>query len=280
MAALNEGELQAFVYHAQAQGCNMFRVGAQTDGWAGHPALYLDAAAGPMVFSDEWRDNLARLLDVTARIPDTYLQLIPTFTHKHEGYQRNLRITEEVVAMVLAEGYQHVVWEAFNEYRHPITHDSITTRSVGQLLRYLKTTGLPVGADVSGGRRGKWVGEYPRELLPLVDYVAFHPPRNDWNGNTCVPERPDYWQLRKTVNSYPGKPVWIDEPTCFISDESKARYGITSLHGHYALCGGKTEQARKKHIADYMWDVEHAGGIWFTHASWLFECRYLGWMPN
>jgi hypothetical protein len=197
MAALTENELVAFVYHAQSLGCQIFRVGAQTDGWAGHTALYLDAAAGPMVFSDEWRENLKRLLDVTARIPDVYLQLIPTFTHKHEGYQRNLRITEEVVAIVQAEGYQHIVWEAFNEYKHPITHKTITTQSVGQLLRYLRTTGLPVGTDVSGGHGSEWVGEYPRSLLPLVDYVAFHPPRNN---SKCESIRPDYWQLRKTVS--------------------------------------------------------------------------------
>jgi hypothetical protein len=262
----------------------MFRVGAQTDGWAGHPALYLAASAGPKVFTPEWENAVRRLLDVSSRIPGVYLQLIPTFTHKHQGDKYCMKLTKEVVKIQQAGSdddptpYKHIVWEAYNEYRHPIA--TVTERGVADILRYLKSsTDLPVGTDSSGGRRGKWVGEYPRSLLPLVDYVAFHPPRNDWHGDYCKSIRPDYWALRKTVNSY-GKPVWFDEPTCFISDESKQIYGINYLHGHYALCGGKTENARKKFITDYMWDVENAGGVWFTHATWLFECRRLGWLPQ
>ncbi len=288
MAALTEPELTAFVYHAQAKGCNIFRVGAQTDGWAGHDALYqqagLRASAGATVFSKQWELNLKQLLDVTSRIPGVYLQLIPTFTHKNEGLERVMRIIKEVVKIQQAGSdddatpYKHIVWEAMNEYHHPISVHR--ERNVAKMLKYLKDkTGLPVGTDYPGTRRyAKWVPDYPEELLPLVDYVAFHPPRNDWQGQKCETIRPDYWQLRKMVRRY-NKPVWLDETTCYISDASKSLYNIVE-HGHYANCGRGTEAQRKKIIKDYMWDTEHAGAVWFTHALWLFECRNLGWLPQ
>lgn len=282
-AALTESGLLAFIHHVKAEGCDIIRVGAQTDGWANTSALYLQASVGPPVLSAAWKENLKRLLDVTSRIDGISLQLIPTFTHKHEGFQRCMEITREVVAIQQAGSeddptpYRHIVWEAMNEYKHPLSR--VSRDQVAKLLGYLKSeTGLPVGTDSSGGHGAKWIGEYRPELLPLVDYVAFHPPRNDMHDGKCTSIRPDYWQLLKTIHSY-GKPVWIDEPTCYISDDSKDLYGI-SWSGHYALCGGGTEAARQKFIKDYMWDVEHAGGVWFTHATWLFECRRLGWLPN
>jgi hypothetical protein len=287
MANLDEQELLAFVYHAQSLGCEIFRVGAQTDGWAGHVAIYLAEAAGPAVGTAAWRENIVRLFDVTSRVPGVYLQVIPTFTHKHESFQRNMQIAKSVVAIQQAGSpddptpYRHIVWEAWNEVKHPITHDSNRKMSnIKKMLAYLKNeTGLPVGTDYDLARGEDWVGEYPRTLVDHVDYIALHPPRNDWHGSKCKNIRPSYWQIRKTVNRYAGKPVWIEEPTCYISDESKADFGITT-HGHYALCGGGTEQQRQKVIGDYMWDTEKAGAVWFTHASWLFSCRKLGWLPQ
>ncbi|MHA2265459.1 MAG: hypothetical protein ACXAEN_23975 [Candidatus Thorarchaeota archaeon] len=283
-AALNEQELVALVAHNQAAGCRIMRVGAQTDGWETTSALYLLEAVGPPVLTAEWEVQLEQLLDVTARM-GMALQLIPTFTHKHEHFDRNLKITKRVVGIQQAGSeddptpYKHIVWEAWNEVKHPITHSTNRDFSnIKQMLTYLKnTTGLPVGTDydVSGGRHD-WTGEYPRTLLNYVDYIAFHPPRNDMD-NGCEDIRPTLRELRRTVNSY-SKPVWIDEPTCYISDESKSRYGITKS-GHYSYCGGKTETARRKHIGDYAWDTEQAGAIWFSHTSWGFAGRRLGWLP-
>jgi hypothetical protein len=267
-AALTEPELTAFIYHGLAGGCNMFRlaggcnmfrVGAQTDGWAGHEALYLAASAGPKVFTPEWENAVRRLLDVSSRIPGVYLQLIPTFTHKHQGDKYCMKLTREVVKIQQAGSdddptpYKHIVWEAYNEYRHPIA--TVTERGVADILRYLKSsTDLPVGTDSSGGRRGKWVGEYPRSLLPLVDYVAFHPPRNDWHGDYCKSIRPDYWALRKTVNSY-GKPVWFDEPIMLFA---AARRKTPARNSSPIICG-----------------MSRMPG-----ACGLFECRRLGWLPQ
>jgi hypothetical protein len=282
-ANLTESELTAFISHIQGK-CDMLRTGAQTDGWRGMGAPYLEASVGPRFFTPEWQANLERFLDVTARM-GINVQLIPTFTHKQAGYARCMEITKRVVEIQQAGSdddptpYRHIVWSAVNEWKHPIS--KLNRGNVIELLRYLKReTGLAVGADMSGGTggRGGWIGEYDSVLLPFVDYVAFHPPRYRMFGdNGCESRRPNYWDLRKTVARH-LKPVWIDEPTCFISDASKALYGI-ERSGHYALCGGGTEDQRKKHIRDYKWNVEHAGAIWFTHATWLFECRRLGWLP-
>jgi hypothetical protein len=276
-AALTEPELVSLISHLQANGCRIMRTGAQTDGWKDHKALYLAASAGPTVFSLEWEENLKRLLDVTARM-GIGVQLIPTFTHKHEGYDRCIKITNAVINIQQAGSvddprpYEHIVWSAMNEYRHVTSEVSV--RQVAKLLQLLKSrTGLPVGADAT---MRSTRGEYPSELLPLVDYVAFHPARNKMDETRCLSVRPDYWALRATVNHY-NKPVWFDEPTCYISDASKSLYGI-ERDGHYALCAGKTEDARKRYISDYMWDVEEVGGIWFTHTLWGFECRRLGWL--
>lgn len=284
-ALLSEPELVGFVHYIQSLGKNVLRVGAQTDGWCGGdgsgPA---GASCGPPFGSEEWRENLTRLMDVTARIPGIWLQLIPTFTHKNESFQRNMEITKAVIKIQQAGSpedsrpYEHIVWEAVNEVIHPITSGSLRGNIV-KLLRDLKSlTGLPVGTDHPGEYSwtdDKWRGNYPDDWLPWVDYVAFHPPRYD----ECRDIRPDVWQLRRAVRNY-ARPVWIDEPTAYLSDQSKALYGIDDRDGHYAHCGGKTEGRRRQYISAYRGDVLFAGGIWFTHAAWLFECRAAGWLPS
>lgn len=292
-ALLSEAELTALVYHAQLYGKNMLRVGAQTDGWCGTgQAVFgvygqdlLGDACDPMatVGSEKWRENLFRLMDVTARTGIS-LQLIPTFTHKNLSFDRNMQITRLVVAVQQAGSpddprpYEHIVWEAVNEVIHPITSDSLRGNVV-ELLRYLKqATGLPVGTDHPGEyspSEDRWRGNYPADWLPWVDYVAFHPPRY----RECRDVRPDFWELRRAVRNY-SRPVWIDEPTAFISDMYKSIYGVGDRNGHYALCGGGTEEARKRYISNYRWDVLNAGAMWTTHSAWGFECRAPGWLPQ
>lgn len=279
-ALLNEGELTSLIYHGMARGCDVYRVGAQTDGWCGTGVDYLEDACGPPVGTREWRENLERLLDVSARIPGVYIQLIPTFTHKQDpgGLDRAMRIIEQVIAIVKAGGFKHIVWEAVNEYVHPISRYS--TRDVAAMLVRLRKTGLPVGADEPGSRRSRiWEAEYSPELLLLVDYIALHPPRNEIRDGECTSIRPSFNQLRDVVMAY-NLPVWIDEPTCALSDAMKSRYGIGDLRGHYALCGGGSEQDRRAYIRAYADDVRNAGAVWFTHTLWGFECRYLDWLPN
>lgn len=277
---LEKPELLSFIHHVQNYGVNILRAGAQTDGWCGHRQIYLDECCGPELGTEAWRENLVRFLDVTSRIPGLYVQLIPTFTHKQNGYQQCLWITEQVIAIQQAGSeddprpYEHVVWEAVNEPNHPISR--LTMRQVVRLLELLRETELAVGVDSGGGDAHPWEGHYPPEFLPYVDYIAFHPPRH---VNGCTPARPGLARLRKVIGSY-GLPVWLDETTGYISDESKALYGIGDQNGHYAACGGKTEKYRKRLTQEYMEDTEAAGGIWFTHAPWLFKCDRLGWLPS
>ena len=283
-ALLDEQELLSFIHHVMASGVNILRVGAQTDDWCGHRNIYIDECCGPHWQSEEARENLQRLLDVTSRIPGLYVQLIPTFTHKKYGIQRCMRLTEQAIEIVMSgseddpEPYRHVVWEGINEWKHP--RSALTQADVTKILKRLRKTGLPVGTDRGGGNDVPWQGYYPPEHLPYVDYVALHPPRHIGSSQTdCISAIPSRSRLRKVVNKY-SLPVWMDETICYISDESKAMYGIGENDGHYTYCGGSTEARRRLMIQNFMHDVEEVGGIWFSHALWLFKCERLGWLPS
>ncbi len=281
---LTKDELLAFIIHAKAANINTFRVGAQTDGWCGMQPEPTYLVCGPSLGTSEWHSNLKRLLDVTSRIPDVWIQLIPTFTHKQDsgGLPRFMAMTENVIAVQQAGSlddptpYKHVIWEAANEFIHPIS--SIRMRHMKKLLERLKGTGLPVGADYGGGRTQPWPGEYLEELLPYVDYIAFHPPRNRLEDGVCTSIRPGINRIRRIVRKY-NKPVWFDETLSYTSEESKELYGYT-VSGHDALCALGTDEERRREIQAFKNDAINAGAIWFTHARWLFGCKRLGWLPN
>lgn len=276
MTLLDEGQIIAHVEHAKAHGHDTFRVGAWLDGWCNMGVSYLPC--GPAYGSAEADENIRRLLDVTSRIPDVWVQLIPTFTHKQDsgGLPHFMTMTERVIAIQQAgtpddsRPFLHVVWEAANEYIHPISN--IRHRHIKRLLERLRETGLPVGVDRA------WSEGYPEDLLPLVDYVAFHTPRYDWSNGICTSELPSRASMRKRIRRF-DKPVWVDETVKYVSDYSKEYYDI-GRGGGYAECGGRTEARRKRVVTDFKNDIEFAGGRPFTHAAWLFECTRPGWLPN
>lgn len=274
-AQLSESQLISFINHVQGYGVNTLRVGASTNGWCSSPRSFIQDCCGPAPGSPEWTENLERLLRVTARFPNIYVQLIPTFTHKQHGAAKCWEVLEATVAIQQEHSYQHVIWETVNEWKHPIS--KLSLGDVVNMTRRLRETGQPVGCDYGGGRDDPWQGEYPGQLLPYVDYVAFHPPRNTYRSS-CEKGRPGASRLRKVISSY-AKPVWIDEPECYISDVSKIAFNI-GPSGLYSECGLQTEQQRQWSTLSYMRDVERAGGIWFTHAVWLFACDRLGWLPS
>lgn len=308
---LSEEELIDFIEYLKASGYNTMRVGAQTDGWCSmqtraawmedlgmmpeQPLLRERAmraaesylVCGPKFGSEEWEANLRRLLEVSSRYEGVWVQLIPTFTHKQDtgGLAHFMEMTERVIAIVESgtpgdpTPLRNVVYEAANEYVHPISN--ITHEMVKALLVRLRETGLPVGTDRSGGRQWPWEGYYPEDLLPLVDYVAFHPPRNRWENGDCVDELPGDDRLRAVVRKYAQKPVWFDETIAWISDAEKARFGIAGGRdgGHYSCCGLRSEGRRRKVIAGFKAAVEEHNIIWFAHATWLFACKPLGWLP-
>lgn len=275
MTLLDEEQIIAFVEHIQKAGYNTLRVGAQTDGWCDMGVSYLPC--GPEFGSVEWEENLRQLLDVTSRIPDVWIQLIPTFTRKQDagGLPHFMALTEQVIAIQQAgtsddpRPFFHIVWEAANEYIHPISN--IRHRHIKRLLERLRETGLPVGVDRA------WRDGYPEDLLPLVDFIAFHTPRYDWSDGVCTSELPGPNRLRKIIARY-NRPVWIDETVKFVSDWSKEYYEI-GRGGGYANCGGGSENQRKRIVREFKEEVETAGGIFFAHCTWLFECKNLGWLP-
>lgn len=276
MTLLDEEQIIAHVEHATASGHDTFRVGAWLDGWCPMDVSYLPC--GPEYRSEEADENLRRLLDITSRIPDIWIQLIPTFTHKQDsgGLPHFMAMTERVIAIQQAGSpddptpYRHVVWEAGNEVVHPIS--KIKHRHVKALLRRLSETGLPVGVDYA------WREGYPKDILPLVDYVAFHTPRFDWSDGVCTSELPGRNRMRKRIGQF-DKPVWVDETVKFVSDYSKEHYGI-GRGGGYADCAGRSENRRKRTVTDFKSDVEFAGAQWFSHPTWGFECVRPGWLPQ
>lgn len=276
MTLLDEGQIIADVEYAKAHGHDTYRVGAWLDGWCETGVSYLPC--GPAYGSEEADENLRRLLDVTSRIPDIWIQLIPTFTHKGDdgGLPHFMAMTERVIAIVQAgtpddpTQFRHVVWEAANEHIHPIS--KIRHRHIKKLLERLRETGLPVGVDYS------FTDGYPEDLLPLVDYVAFHTPRFRWKDGKCTSELPSRNRMRKVIRQY-DKPVWMDETVKYVSDYSKEYYDI-GRGGGYVECAGRTEARRKKAIMDFKADVEWAGARWFTHATHRFYCIRPGWLPN
>ena len=206
--------------------------------------------------------------------------LLP-FTHKN-----NLRKAWEVLEMTVAiqqagspddpRPYMHVIWDTVNEWKHPIS--VLTMGDVISMTRRLQETGLPVGVDYGGGREDPWEGYYPPEILPYVDYISFHPPRNHWENGKCEFRRPSRARLRKVISSY-SKPVFIEEPECYVSNSNKAYYDI-GRGGLFVNCGGGTDRVRQRGTQEYMDDTEAGGGVWVTHTVDGFLCTELGFLPR
>lgn len=274
--------IRDFTQYVHDHGYTVLRVGAQTDGWQGFRAGYL--RPGPPVYTPEWRENLHRMLDTTARIPDTWVQLIPTFTHKQKGgpdYQRKL--CEAVCDVVVEGGYRHVFWEVMNEFKHLLRHKEIGDGDIADIGRELyDRTGFPVSSDHPGKTtpEGEWKGYFPVAWRHF-HYFAYHPPRNP------DPHRLEY---RQAIARWPRKYILFDETTCYASDAQIDRYGLKG-RGTVALMGRGTEHERQAVIHDQKNKIKLASqaeggrGRWFYHSIWGIECRgELGtadtWIPG
>lgn len=275
LALRDRAYIRDFLSYVHGYGYTVVRVGAQTDGWGPMGVPFLPG--GPEPGTKEWRGNLDRMLDETARRPNTWVQLIPTFTHKQIGDIAHWRsLCRMVIEVVKGGGYRHVFWEAANEAIHPISH--MNGESVDILLRLLKDeTGLPVGADHHGDRRNKQL-VYPYMWRGSVDYIAFHPPRNpDPSAST----------YKDAYEAYAGQfHILYDETTCWASDAEIGLYGLKG-DGNIALCGRGTEEERKDEIRRQKTKILlpnrgrfGARSKFFFHAIWLIECKGFGWIPK
>lgn len=253
-----------FLYYAHEHNITVYRAGAQVAGdWCGNDVGYLPC--GPAHATPEADANLVRLLEVTARIPNTWLQLIPTFTYKShdEGTQQaNIAyfnsMFDHVNAIVEAGGYRHIIYELFNEVVHPLSQH-IKDEDVREMLLHARArTDLPVGTDFHGEFRGEdpWPARYPFVWRDLVAYIAFHPRRN--------PE-PTYEHMRTAQERWDyRKPVWCDETVCWASDDEIGRYDLRGK-GTIALMGRGTEGERWDVVRRHLRDIRRNGWVPFLH---------------
>jgi hypothetical protein len=264
-----------FMYRAHEKGRTTFRTGAQTDGWGdlrsqaailGIPEDEIQDVViqdkpgylpvGPPFGSPQWHDNLVRLLEVSARINDNWVQLIPTFTHKHydKGSQaKNIQyfnnMFDRVHAIVTAGNYKHVFYEAFNEVVHPLAQH-IKDEDVVEILKHIrkKAPGVPVGTDFHGEyrREDPWPGRYPFMWRPYVDYYSFHTRRN--------PE-PTYADMVRAQKRWKyDKPVLIDETVCWASDVQIQQYNLRGK-GTIAMRGKGNDELRMEQVQKHLREI-------------------------
>lgn len=263
--ALRDVEWQKdFLYHAHEHNITTFRVGAQTAyDWCHNDVGYLPC--GPPHGSVEADANLIRLLEVTARIPDTWVQLIPTFTYKShdEGSQQaNItyfnRMFDHCNSLVKQGNYKHVVYELFNEVVHPLSSHIKDEDVRAMLLHARANTDLPVGVDFHGEFQGEasWPARYPFVWRGVVDYIAFHPRRNPEPPLKVMLIAQERWDYRK--------PVWCDETVCWASDDEIMRFGLAGK-GTIALMGRGTEAERWEAVRKHLADIREVGWTPFLH---------------
>ena len=298
-------------------GWTVLRVGAQTSyDWCRAGVGYLPC--GPEHGTPEWKENLTRLLDVTARRENVWVQLIPTFTYKshNEGSQAaNIayfsKMFDRVNEVVLSGGYKHVIWEAFNEVVHPLSQH-IKDEDVLAIMEHMKeNTYLPIGTDYHGGlqevdremvsmelspdmsferrfqmsdrlyqnamRQMEWRGRYPYIWRDIVDYIAFHTPRN--------PE-PTLDRMREAQAKFKyNKPVLIDETVSWASQENIDKHGLKGK-GTIAMMGRGTEDERMWQCVSHLKDIHNVknqnGLRWrpFYHSIWQIESAKMGRIPT
>jgi hypothetical protein len=232
-----EAEILAFGREAQSYGYNMVRVGSETRDWDGG---FFGSLKGPEPYTTEWRENLLRVLDTTARVPIA-VELVVIFTVKGRPASWQYKYAERVGKLVQNSGHKHIVLSAANEPKH---HTSILGRSeTNELIRRLKPFARYLTVDDHGP---PWDFRYSTRLL---DFVAFHPSRN--------PE-PSVDSLRKAVNKY-GR-VFFDESVCYASDVDLLEWPQFRGKGTVAMLGRGTEEGRKAQVAKHIRDTIEAGG--------------------
>jgi hypothetical protein len=263
---------------------NTVSVGAQTDGWAEHNSPVLPV--GPMPGTAEWKANLERMLEETAR-EGIYVQLIPTFTHKSKGgrdpYNYHRGLCKSVIEIVKGLGVRHIFWNVMNEYIHPITNGWLKDEHIKFLGEYLKDeTGFPVSSDFPGEKRdlgnGKWMwkGRYPDIWHRSFDYIAFHPMRNP------EPSKEDFARIAVRWGGQHGKTILYNETVKWASTEDIERWGLKGS-GNVVLRGHGTDDERKDAIRSEMINIKSAGpkSRWFFHSQWAsIRCDPFGWIPK
>jgi hypothetical protein len=217
---------------------------------------------GPPIESPEARENVKKLLRVTAAYPNLWIQLISSFTIKEGSFARQKNWARFVASK--SQGYKHVFVSAMNEpHQSSYTHGEII-----ELLKILKTSGRPVGVDYQA-EPGHW--RYPSDVARYCDYLDMHPRRN-----------PDLSldELRHVAGL--NGLVLLSETTSYASEENIRHWPRLGNHSNIYLDGHGTEEDRKRAARQYMERVRQVQRLrWFFHSIDLIRCETLDfWMPR
>jgi len=282
--------IKDFTYHAQRHDATVLRSGAQVSGDWCQPNMPGYLSCGPAYGTEEADANLIRMLEVTARIHNMWIQLIPTFTYKshnecneqewredQEGCQaKNVAYFNEmfdhVNAIVKTGDYKHVVYELFNEIRHSLSSHLKDEDGLVMLQHARANTNLPVGMDFHGEFQGKnpWPGRYPYIWRNDVDYIAFHTRRN--------PE-PSYETMRAAQDKYNYNRVWVDETVCMASTLNINKYNLRG-RGTIAMNGYGTEEERWMQVITHLKGINRNNWKPFYHSICLIGTAELCKLPN
>lgn len=276
LEAFNAQPIVQAVRYAMEHGLNFGRIGAQTDGWCDNGVWYLPC--GPMIYSEEWEENMKGMLELTSRIRGFYIQLIPTFTHKGDLDKSQLmELTRRVVKIAQRGGkdgrpYEHIVWEAFNEFVHPSTRSKGNLRpdvlwDVMELLPHPKGTDLPDNHKDGDEWRGDKGTDETGPILRISHYAAWHPSRNPEPTVRAYSET-----MAKTA-----LPVLFDETVSWVSPAEAAMVNLR--RGLYTK--GTPEEMRRQ-VNRQQQALCDAGASCSFHflGGFCYESFNWQWMPR
>lgn len=280
--------IEAACKYIKSHGYNTLRVGFETWRWNGQlgrrtatPGTYdigREMAArgylpeGPKFDSEENLANIRRMLDTTARA-GVWVELIPVFTIKGlddvDTPAMRRKATNLARRLVLDGDYKHVFFSYTNEWSHSgRVGPRISRDEVIDGLQRLKSANRLVTTDDGGSwdkEKERWDAKYPREFLPYVDMVAFHPHRN--------PE-PTEWDLSLGVSRYVIREEKLaclyNETVSYASDEELERYPWLVNNFRIANRGRPPESKRKQIIIDYKARTLRVGGTFYYHCIACF----------
>ena len=275
LADFNSQYIVQQLTYMRSRGYNVARVGAQTSGWCGPGFDAFWLTCGTMPFTPQWYENLEGFLELSARVENMWIQLIPTFTHKGDprGREFLVMLTKEVVRVVKDGDFKHVIWEAFNEFSHPITREAgnLSSTTLKAVMRELPH---PRGTDVSGNHLDgdDWRGNpsHPifSDAVGMSDYIAYHPSRNPEPSETAY---------RRTIQLSGGKPVLWDETVSWITESEATSLGARRRS---RLFTQGTQEEMDKQVREQLDTICRAGGAYFFHGLWLFSYdQRLDWAP-
>ncbi|UCD56785.1 MAG: hypothetical protein JSV16_13315 [Candidatus Hydrogenedentota bacterium] len=254
----DEATITAIVMNARSHGFDTPRVCLELEGWPDERYL----PRGPNIETKAAIENVERVFDVTARIPNTYVLAVPVCTIKENGrsYEKIKWWTRKVAEIVAREDYRHVIWEAVNEHYHPNSSLKNERKVIPLIETLQRITGLPAGTDDSVVR-GNVI--YNPGLRHHVDFLSVHPWRNpDPSGK----------DIERIVERNGGQVV-LSETTSYVTPEQMELYFPN---------GSGLVTSDKEQILRYGRRCKRQPGcVWSFHSVDGLKCEGpFAWMPQ